>query len=472
MSDQEVSRTFPDSEEQGLEADAFRTHLSESIDAYLEASSATTLKTTERVVYQVNESGIYSGLVSFPEYRSWELEDARLALRLPKVAGLLQYIWDRGGCRRTLRGVNPDRQAWELFTLHDVIHTPLSMVLTEAAVEEAVDSGKITLWRLTGEFKERMIEELTLRHCAGVERYAARCPLGWIAGEPGDEWSLGDGIVLKRCTARDHAIYLTRSHYRLLWHDALSSLVFDVGLLEITIKVPTGSKRMSANGEDDTVEEAIADTLDSVKWALVQAVPGVSPLVEGTVTYDDFLGGSAGPAPFGSFRRQDADGGSIYKLTAEALNIACELIADALKYRRRSEDLHRALWHWGRACVAKLGRDRVLESAIGLEGLLVQSPGESTYKFALHGAALLSMNATEAEVKSVALRAVYRQRSAMAHGSGKKSHEEYSAHSLLGEAIASVVALMNDGMLSTDKQIAKQIEGGVLRMSVLRKRWT
>src|SRR5262249_37484574 len=112
-------------------------------------------------------------------------------------------------------------------------------------------------------------------------------------------------------------------------------------------------------------------------------------------------------------------------------------------------ELGQAIWHFGRACNAQLNRDIILESAIGLELLLVPDHGESTYKLSLHGLALLG----DPVGKSVdqELVEIYNFRSRAPHGSANIERKSKDiaprARQLLAKAIWAIVERINDGSL-------------------------
>jgi len=109
-----------------------------------------------------------------------------------------------------------------------------------------------------------------------------------------------------------------------------------------------------------------------------------------------------------------------------------------------------------------------MESVIGLESLLVPNPGESRYRFGLHGAALLTKRPEESEEMAKTLRSIYSKRSTIVHGNRTDElHYANKALKLLGNSIESIINLFEVNILKPENPLAKQIEGLVLRNSPL-----
>lgn len=112
-------------------------------------------------------------------------------------------------------------------------------------------------------------------------------------------------------------------------------------------------------------------------------------------------------------------------------------------------------WLFGRANNASLPRDSVLDAVIGLESLLVASPGETTYKFALHGTAVLTHYADDVHQE---LKSLYGLRSKAAH-SGASEDSKFTenaprARQLLAQALYRIAILINGNVLKFEKSDA------------------
>ncbi|MDP2753036.1 MAG: hypothetical protein Q8P40_01400, partial [Nitrospirota bacterium] len=293
MEKKEITRTFPEVEAKGVSSEELRTHLSAALQDYLAALKTTKIEIRSRTIYRPKDDGIWCGVIPFPFYQKWDPEWAKSTLAVKGIADFLQYAWERGELSYTLAGPDPQRSGWELFVLHDLIHQPLSKILTNAAIEEAIEKEEITHWHISNTQFGFLIDELVVRICEKKQRYVAICPLAFIEGPIGSVWELGSGMSLRILTKREKASYLSRVHNRILWHDSISSLAFNGCILEIVDSVETSTLRTGDSRKTgaDLIEEHIADTLDIIKWSLSVAFRSSTPLIEGTITYEDILGG-------------------------------------------------------------------------------------------------------------------------------------------------------------------------------------
>jgi len=248
------------------------------------------------------------------------------------------------------------------------------------------------------------------------------------------------------------------------------SIQQDVAVLEMVLPMdPKLSRRRVAGTGLQYLEQEIADRVDLVKWALMAAIDNSDSLIEGTITYEDMLGGQVTPIGFNFFRREvQKDEGTVYKMTDDAARHAKSLVGEAIGLCEKMPDLKQAFWYWGRSCLASIDRDVLLDAVIGLESLLVPNPGESRYRFCLHGAALLASCPDDAETMAKELRTIYDKRSSAAHGRKEDRLEQASrARQYLRDAISGVIGLINGGIIKPSprksKEIPKEIERQVLR---------
>jgi hypothetical protein len=286
---------------------------------------------------------------------------------------------------------------------------------------------------------------------------------------PGACGELGEGVTLCSYSPHEEATYLTIANELLHSEDIRPRMFFrDEGILEIksTISLLVCPDEHPPRTLDQRIRESVSDTLSLAKWALMLAIERPVPLVERAVTYLDVPGDLETLS--GHFRRDYANGGTPYDLTADNMARARELFVRARAIVPHSPGLRQVLWFWDRSCLATLERDGLLEAMIGLDGLLVPNPGESRYRFGLHGASLLADTPDQMESIAKALRGLYNERSSAAHGGiGGPGTSRLEALGFLGKAINAVVILTERGVLDPKQPIAKQIERLVLRRCVL-----
>lgn len=469
MSKEENNRTFPPNESQGLDRERFASLLRDAIPTYLDLLKNEDLPAYRRALYEPNEEGGISTFeIEFPHYGKVRANDDPLAI--PEIENLFSYIWGRGELKKTLSGEDPRRSNWERHVLIDIIHAPIARVLSENAIEDAIDFGEISPWQLSEEDLDRLVNELTTRHCEGENRYMAKVPLGNVQGETGTAWKLNDNICLSLYTRREAAGYLSRYRDAFSPHERLGVLSpfgiphVNFPVLEIILPWPQNSDEPRQK-----LEEEIADTIDLTKWAMMVTVDENRPLIEGPVVYGRILG-ETHPLKTVSFERQARSPKQIpiYDPTNEEIELTQELLKHTPRVRAQSNPLDGALWHFGRCCLARLSRDTLLEAVVGLEHLLIE--GRSTsYRLGLYGAAVIGKSSEEAKEIFSQIKDIYGQRSAAVHSRQKESEKAEIARKILGDAIFGIMEIIRDGMIHPSQQnIPQEIQKRVLREAPFR----
>jgi len=282
-----VTRTFPPEQPKGLEAGVLRGLLLEAMKAYLELFKRTEPQTFGREVFRLQEKGLYGTDVKFPRYL-WDHTLFQRELGRSELKNLLDYLWGRGEPAVTLSGPNPQRENWETWVLNQMVHPPVARALQDAAIDEAIDTGSVTLWRMPEDALEAQLDDVVLRWCHHKHRYLAKCPVRYLEIAPGEEWSLAEGIKLRGYTPRDVVGLLSRNHYQAHWLDLFASSLSD-SLVVVEMNGfydPRPKQGERPRTETDIVDESIADMLDMTKWAIMTVIGEGMPLKEGLITYD------------------------------------------------------------------------------------------------------------------------------------------------------------------------------------------
>jgi hypothetical protein len=463
-----VTKKFPENEPIGLEESIVPIILRQAITEYIGYLAKQDLGTRTRTVVRPHQGGMIWLEVEFPNYPQWLIDAAQKeALNLEGVVNFFDYVWERGEMARSFTGPNPTRRTWEKSLFQEVIHLPVKGLLNFSALMQVVATGSINdPWEISSEAMDKFVSELTKRYCTGFLSIVAQCPLAWLNLQPGTSVDLGCRMTLHSYDAIQKALYLSQTDDRTLWHDSIfKSMSEDVAVLELTedIKMDVIRNGKPPKSCDDLVKEIIANKLDMAKWAIVTARgKGISP-IEGTITYGGLFGERIGIHPTGSMRREDKSSGTVFNFDTNNINTIRELLSTASIWREKSKDIRGAFWYWGRAALADLSRDRLLESVIGLESLLIQNSGETRYRFGLHGAALLASSSAKAKDKASELRKIYDKRSSAAHGGSEESFNEANvAHKALGDLIVIVLHLYKTERVNLTERFAKQFEDNIL----------
>ncbi len=469
MTDETISRSFPENKYQGLDREVLKDRLSACMNDYLAWLSSCKIETKSKTICKIVDKGIGWIETSFPSYPRFIPEGVSEALSKKGVHDFFQYLWEQDAQPRSYTGPSPKRGTWEINLLNEFIHDPLIRVLNEHAIENAIDEVDKPTWEITSQLLENIFEEVCSRIIDDKYTYIAKCPLAWVEGEVGAEFTLGEGVILKLYSERDRASYLTRHDYKLSSTNFHSIMLSSKAVLEITGSVngsDIGSPPQKKGTKGDVAEEQISNIIDCVKWALFLNLNKNIPLREGDVIYEDILGGSFGNQ--GILRREERSSGTTYELDDSSLDLTKQFISRIIKYLPLSEDIRQAMWHWGRSCHYNLPRDVLLESIIGLEALLVANAGETRFKFGLYGAALLSPKFGDKEAIAKKLRTAYDGRSSIAHGSKKhKSVSHDDARVYLADAIARILDLYEAGILDPSSNTSEQIAIIILKNASL-----
>jgi hypothetical protein len=344
-----------------------------------------------------------------------------------------------------------------------------------------VESKTLNPWELPPSVLESALPEIFNRASRHEQTYVAYCPLLRMKEPSNGAWPLGPHVFLRFYSHLERLQYLTRHAENIPVQD-LSSLSLsqdlgrmDIPLLEISITVnredhhpPGGRARMFS----ETIEERLADALDVAKWSLMLGFQVNTPPQEATITYEDALGGTL-PRGFGVFPRQGRSSGILYEFEEEKIAQCRAWFAMIQAARALNPSVRQALWYWGRSALHRLDRDILLDSVIGLENLLVPNPGQSTYRFGLHGAALLAASAEESIAIAKELRRLYGQRSRAAHGSpSERNDDAWTAFGHLSRAIAALAEMLYSSMIQSSPKadVAMQLEELVLRRAILHPR--
>jgi hypothetical protein len=282
----------------------------------------------------------------------------------------------------------------------------------------------------------------------------AYCPAGGLSLELGQSIQIAPGIELKGFTDRESCIFLSHFSEEFLWDD------FKSPILQKTI---TRITLLNMSQNEDAVLR-VSDQLDQLKLALLLAYEQDKPVVEGTCVLEGSFTNRVR-----RFRRDENLPGAHYVFDNKKME-RCSRILQLLSQCDSvdtQKDLRGAIWHFGRACVASLPRDILLESAIGLDSVLVPGGGDSRYRFYLHGTAILAKTKEGAIKIAESLKEIYEKRGRAAHGKRSTKLDDLSrlARKYLAEAIFSVVELVLAGKIIINNGVADGVEKYVFEKS-------
>lgn len=235
--------------------------------------------------------------------------------------------------------------------------------------------------------------------------------------------------------------------------------------------------------------EYIFGLLDLIKWTLMILSKNPYPIREGTC----FLNLS-NPQHIEIFKRDynnlcltvNNGHSSHFSIYSEMENRARELFDDFQATLKEFKELIDALHFFGRACIAAQYRDKLIDSVIGLEIILVQGHEQLGYQFRLHGATVFSTQWDESKISIFEgenelfwkkenlvnwFRDTYGKRSTSVHGSKNEYTENDVAQALysLAVIIKGIIYLHNKGLLYDKKnKLSRAVKNYVIDKSVLK----
>jgi hypothetical protein len=392
--------------------------------------------------------------VAVPSYRDpvvWERINN--IWRCPETLALTDYIWDQGALKKTISGLDPSRDDWARFVYGDLVHNPLLVALEESLREDLVDGGVIKAWRVAPEKLEQCIGDVVSLYCQHNQLVIAYCPISGLALSAEGSFSVAPDIRLSRWSSRSVRIFMSRWAQEFLWDDFKAPYIHET-IAEIQFSIGFGKGVTSEN-----VVRQVQDRMDLLKWSLFIALGRDKPVAEGSCVLRGRL-----DVRMGRFRRDENLGPANTVIDQGIVDRCADLIRQFKDSAAHAQNLNGALWFFGRACVATLPRDILLESVMGMDLLVGLPRGDSRYRFCLHGAAVLAANPTEGVELFDTLQRVYDARSAGAHGHAAREVERLgrNARTLLSRMIDRIAFLIYEGKIASGDQIATSVARWVL----------
>ncbi|BDZ68556.1 HEPN domain-containing protein [Methanobacterium ferruginis] len=238
---------------------------------------------------------------------------------------------------------------------------------------------------------------------------------------------------------------------------------------------------------DKKLQQYLFRILDLIKWAIMVLSNNPYPIREGTGIIN-----TCNPRQRDIIKRDPklctllSDHSSNFVVKPEIRDKLRDLIDDYSNTLNEYNNLDYILGFFGRACLDDLDRDRLIDSVIGLEIILVQSHEQLGYQFRLHGATILSTQWDENKISLFEgehelfwkkeelvnwFKKLYNKRSTSVHGANSEyaENEVLSTLYALAVVIKGFVYLHKKGLLhDDDHEVSKAVGNYIIDKSVLK----
>lgn len=370
---------------------------------------------------------------------------------LPAVKELLAYLSEHS--RSAADGEKPrDPDDLAFSNFYELIWLPILAAGQDEAVRSSVGQPRGD-WHISPEKLTKLADALVSYKAGRGRRVKIIVPITGLRLENVNRFAVEPDVLIRSWTDENRAVFEVKHGYSYAFEEHLTSSSY--------VELSSNDSHFSNGGlylSHEKIEDYISEKMGKIKWALVHiGGPGccigeLPAAVE--ISFSRWL--------MMPLRRQRTLRGHHPILSCEQEDMEkVKILIDALNHatERFRKDLRDVLWLFDRSMTAGTPKDVILESAIGLERLLVADTGDIGHRFRTFGAALISRY--DAAKTSEKLKNIYNRRSRAAHGGsvdGDKDEEEMSkvARCCLADAIAAVVQLIGAGKVETTSGKSKE----------------
>ncbi len=383
----------------------------------------------------------------------FKFQDERLLL--PSVRALMDYLWEHGALKNTFTcdDGEPDRAGWESFAFTDVVVQPLWRLWHEYSLRSLSSNGNWNAWDVPDASVIRLAENGASIAVGKGRWIRIVTPFLQLSLQDVEQFELEPNIFIRKWSNEDKALYLHRYGHYYPWDD-----VFSLNNMTCYLEVFENSNQIYKTKEsDEDLEEFVASTVCRAKWAIMQATNPMQLIFELPTIADNGISASTSfPLRRHAMRRQYGVGISLDIIGCEKAKSLLQTLSKATAIFKEFQDV---LLMFDRATLARIPRDILLESVIGLELLLVNGSGENTRRFHTFGHALIG--STNARATTKQLKDIYGLRSSAAHG-GTKTKSDFqllgsTARAYLAEAIANVAKLVLSKHIRPDPELKENV---------------
>ncbi|MHB8746287.1 MAG: hypothetical protein ACYC7I_07120 [Gammaproteobacteria bacterium] len=379
-------------------------------------------------------------------------------LNIPEVKVLMDYLWDNGGHRMTITrdDADPDQSGWATTAFHIMVPASLYNLWDEHSIRSFFTTGLWSPFAVPMEEINQLAKDIASIEVGNGAQIKITVPLLQLTLLDQKSVELEPGVTLHQWTLEDKTVYLHRNSR------VYTSFNFHFPHMSNCYLAIIANEQQVFGQERNTaiLEKFVGPIIGRVKWAIMLATNPMKLICELPITAE-MQQSLSGFFPVHRQAIKIARDGEVIldQNGCQSAAKLLEILKDAVKVY---PDLLDVVWMFDRATLAVLPRDVLLESAIGLERLLVHGSGENTRRFKVYGAALTGGNPIKSEKR---LAEIYSLRSKAAHGSDDKPEKfeklSATARADLAMVLANVVRLVVSSKIipiGKEKNINKSIE--------------
>lgn len=458
------TRELPDTKAKPMNEDHLAKLIHEAMVAFNNFLSVRTFPTEVVSVLRSDGPGSSSSHpLTRPRLRNALFDYQAEHMDIPSAKALTDYLWDHGGHRVTLTKDNgePSRAGWAVDAFHMLVANSLYRLWDQYSIRNLSATGLWQPWELPDEEVSQLASDMAAIEVGKGAKIKITIPLLNLTLTDTKSVELEAGVTLRGWTQEDKASYLHRNQRTYSINDGPDPYITDCYIEIITNEYQIFKDGIKSGvNKQEILADFVGPIIGRIKWAIMQVTDPIKLIRELPATTEIWYGVTG----FFPIRRQSMRlrSGGKANLDVDKCQSVVKLLKKLQEAQKVYPDLADVVWMFDRATLAVLPRDILLESAIGLERLLVHGSGENTRRFKTYGAALIGGAAPVETVKRFG--EIYSLRSRAAHGSDKemKKFEKLSATALadLGMVLVNVVRLV------VSSKIVPERNGGEINRAI------
>ena len=455
------TRELPDTKVKPMDENHLAELIREAMVAFNDFIRIRTLPAETVNVSRPDASGHLYRSESFtrPSFRHAHFDYQADHMDIPAAKALMDYLWNHGGHRMTLGrddDTDPDRSSWAIYAFYIIVPVSLNSLWEEHSIRSLFTTGSWTPFEVPMEAITQLAKDIASIEVGNSAKIKITIPLLNLTLADQKSVELEPGVTLHHWTQEDKAVYTHRNSHIYASFDLIAPSMSKCYLEIIADRLQDFEQGRNAA----ILEKYVGSIVGRVKWAVMLATDIMQLICELPATTETQLSMTG----FFPVHRQvmQFPTGAYTILDESGCQSAAKLLGMLTSAVKVYPDLLDVVWMFDRATLAVLPRDVLLESAIGLERLLVHGNGENTRRFKVYGAALIGGAPIETAKR---LAEIYSLRSSAAHGSDEKPEKfeklSATARADLAMALANVVRLVVSSKIipgGKENNINKSIE--------------